>query len=190
MRRCGKGGSHTHIWWIKVWEEYLGSKGTQPHTRPPSPGYQCQEEKPPELLAVKTSGIEVGGKQLLDSLAVPLTGPKVNLLRHIPLSSSTTGVAAWKAPVAYREEMKYLSSGQDLGDSSLPDRKVGRGHCCFFEPSPHRATQPAGRDHIWDSITWLTLFAPSRCLSKTPPHTTYRPTPKPVFLAKWPQAWH
>ena len=33
--------------WIKIWEGYLGSEESQPHTRPPSPGFQCQEDKPP-----------------------------------------------------------------------------------------------------------------------------------------------
>ena len=27
------------------WEGYLGSEESQPHTRPPSPGFQCQEDK-------------------------------------------------------------------------------------------------------------------------------------------------
>ena len=37
-------------------EEYLGSEGSQPHTRPTSPGFQCQEEKSPYNWAIKTSG--------------------------------------------------------------------------------------------------------------------------------------
>ena len=28
-------------------EGYLGSEGSQPHTIPPSPGFQCQEDKSP-----------------------------------------------------------------------------------------------------------------------------------------------
>ena len=35
---------------------YLGSKGSQPHMRPLSPGFQCLEEKSLWLLAIKTSG--------------------------------------------------------------------------------------------------------------------------------------
>ena len=38
-------------------EGYLGSKGSQPHTRPPTPGFQCQEDKSPSLLIVKSSGV-------------------------------------------------------------------------------------------------------------------------------------
>ena len=39
----------------KNWEGYLRSKGSQPHTRPPSPGLQCKEEKSPQFLAVYMS---------------------------------------------------------------------------------------------------------------------------------------
>ena len=56
----------------------------------------------------------------------------------LPLSFSTR-VAAGKAPVSCREELKYLASIRELGDSFLTDRKVGRGHCSFSESSPHRA---------------------------------------------------
>ena len=34
---------------------YLGSKESQPHTRTPRPGFQCQEDKSPKLLIGKTS---------------------------------------------------------------------------------------------------------------------------------------
>ena len=33
---------------------YLRSKGSQPHTTRPSPGFWCQQCKSPSLLAVKT----------------------------------------------------------------------------------------------------------------------------------------
>ena len=42
--------------WIKILEGYLRSEESQTHTRPPSPGFQGQEDKSPQLLAVKTSG--------------------------------------------------------------------------------------------------------------------------------------
>ena len=35
------------IWWIKIWKGYLGSEKSPPHTRAPSPGFQCQEDKSP-----------------------------------------------------------------------------------------------------------------------------------------------
>ena len=57
------GRSHTHLWWVKTQEGYLGSEGSQLHIRPPSPGYQCQEEKPPKLVATKTNGFGVGEKK-------------------------------------------------------------------------------------------------------------------------------
>ena len=44
--------------WIKIWEGYLGSKEPQTHTRCPSPGLQCQEDKSPQLLAVVIQSVE------------------------------------------------------------------------------------------------------------------------------------
>ena len=43
----------------KVWEGYLGSKESQPHTRPTSPGFQGQEDKSPQLLAAKPSRVDL-----------------------------------------------------------------------------------------------------------------------------------
>ena len=47
MWRHGKGCSHTHMWWVKIWEGYLVSEGFHLHTRSLSPGFQCQEDKSP-----------------------------------------------------------------------------------------------------------------------------------------------
>ena len=41
---------------IKIWEASLGSEESQPHIRPFSPVFQCQEDKSPQLLAAKPSG--------------------------------------------------------------------------------------------------------------------------------------
>ena len=49
------GWSHTHVWWIKIWEGYRRSKESQPHIRSPRPGFQHQEDKSPQLLSAKTS---------------------------------------------------------------------------------------------------------------------------------------
>ena len=42
--------------WIKIWEGYLGSVEPLTHTRSHSLGFQCQEDKSSQLLAMKTSG--------------------------------------------------------------------------------------------------------------------------------------
>ena len=67
--------SHIHVWWIKFQEGYLGNEEPQPHTRhpppAPSPGFQCQEDKSPLLLAENTSGNLVGGRNI-ESQAAPL----------------------------------------------------------------------------------------------------------------------
>ena len=43
---------HPHVM-DKNWEGYLKNEVSQLHTRPPSSVFQCQEDKPPELLAGK-----------------------------------------------------------------------------------------------------------------------------------------
>ena len=43
-------------------ERYLGSEGSCAHTRPPSPGFQCKEDKSLQLLAVKDTGSWGGGR--------------------------------------------------------------------------------------------------------------------------------
>ena len=43
-------------------EGYLRSKQAQPHTRSRSPGFQCQEDKSPQLLATKISRDWVSGR--------------------------------------------------------------------------------------------------------------------------------
>ena len=57
--RCRTGWSHTHMWWIKIQEGYLGSEESQTRTSPLSPGFQYQVDKSPQLLAAKTSGVEL-----------------------------------------------------------------------------------------------------------------------------------
>ena len=44
-----------YVWWINIREGYLGNEESQPHTKPPSPEFQCQEDKSLQFLATKTS---------------------------------------------------------------------------------------------------------------------------------------
>ena len=50
--------SHSH--WIKIWEGYLRSEESQPHTKPPNPGFQSQEDKSPQFWLQKPVRIEPG----------------------------------------------------------------------------------------------------------------------------------
>ena len=64
---------------IKIWEGYLGNEESQPHTRLPNPGFQCQEEKFPQFLVAKTTRDLSQWKKLLEPQAVPLKDPHVDL---------------------------------------------------------------------------------------------------------------
>ena len=43
---------------MKIQEGYLGSEESQPHTRPPCPGFQLQEEKSNNSWLQNPAGIE------------------------------------------------------------------------------------------------------------------------------------
>ena len=53
--QTGTGWSLIHMWWIRIWEEYLWSEEPQPHTRPPSPRFQCPDYNSKQLLVAKPS---------------------------------------------------------------------------------------------------------------------------------------
>ena len=84
----------THMWWIKM-KGYLWIEGYYSHTRPPSTGFQYQENKSPKLMAVKTSGV-VSVETLLGSQVSPLIWPHTahRLSQTHPALGSSTGAAA------------------------------------------------------------------------------------------------
>ena len=130
---------HPHVA-DKNWEGYLGygdpplrSKGSQPHTRTPSPGFQCQKEMSPTPGCKNQRGL-----WLSETQAVPLKGPMNRLTQTL---SSSAGAAAQTAPGIYRGELNCLTSAGRF----LPDRSAGRGYCSSSQPSP---TKPAGRCHM------------------------------------------
>ena len=52
----------TLLWCIKIWEGYLGSKESQPHTRSPAQGYSARKVSPHNFWLQKPTGIESVGK--------------------------------------------------------------------------------------------------------------------------------
>ena len=85
----------TRMWWIKIWKGYLRSEESQPHTRPPSPGFQCQEDKSAQLLAAKNQWGLSWWKKLIEAQKIPPKEPIYRLTYSDSLClSSITGVAA------------------------------------------------------------------------------------------------
>ena len=70
-----------YAWWIKIQEGYFVSKESLQHNRPPSPGFQCQEDKSPQLQAAKASKDWVGGRKCWN--------PKQFLLKNPHMDSPT-----------------------------------------------------------------------------------------------------
>ena len=64
-----------HVWWIKIQKGYLGSEKTQPHTRTPSLGFQCPEDKFLTTSGCKNQWGLSWWKKLLEPQAVPLKEP-------------------------------------------------------------------------------------------------------------------
>ena len=96
----------------KNWEAYLRNEGCQPHIRLHSPGFQCQEDKSPQLLPVTTTGVGAaeetvgfpGGSSWRTHIGLS------NYTDSLPLGSSTRE-AAGRALAVYWEALKYLASG-------------------------------------------------------------------------------
>ena len=119
----------------KNWEGYLGSEESWPHTRPPSPGSQCQEEKSPNFWLQKPAGTEaVEDRNFWSPKQFPLKNPHTDLLRLMPSELQWWG-SKWKG-------IRDVQGGTEL-----PCPGVGGG--CWqrlqflFQALPCRATGPA-----------------------------------------------
>ena len=140
---------HPHVV-DKIWEGYLRSKESLPHTWPCSPGLQCRKISPYNFWLQKP----VGTESVEESSGVPSSSSwRVHTGTYsylFPLSSSTKAVG-WGHQCHMRGT---VMSGINVtaGGHLFWDRKEDKGHCFFSEPSPHRTTEPAGGCHIWDSI--------------------------------------
>ena len=75
----------------KIQEGYLRREESPTHTRPPSQEFQSQEAKSPQLLAAKTRGYGVGGKNFWSPKQFLLKEPThgTTYSGSFPLSSST-----------------------------------------------------------------------------------------------------
>ena len=69
--------SHIHMWWIKIWEGYIGREESQPHTMPSAQGSSARKISPHNFWLQKPAGIE-SGEKLLDPQAVPLKNPNLD----------------------------------------------------------------------------------------------------------------
>ena len=134
----------------------VGISQPQPNTMPPRWVFLCQEFKFPLLLAVKTSGDWVSGRNFWIPKQFLLKDHTQTYSDSLPLSFGA-GVSTWKALVIYREKLKCLASREDLGDSFLPDRTAGRRSMFLFwtwnQKSQHLCclslTWPISRDRDW-----------------------------------------
>ena len=88
----------------KYWEGYIRNEGSQPHTRPPSSGFQCQENESPSLLAVKAvwGGVVEEAAGFSSNFFKGLQSLRTNADPHT-LSSSTVA-AAGRAKI-YKEKL-------------------------------------------------------------------------------------
>ena len=154
--------------WIKIQEGYLGSEESQVHMRSPSLGFQCQEDKSPQLLAAETSRDWAGRRNFWSSKQFPLKNSHMDSLRLI-LSELQHQDSSLKGTTGIQggTEVSGIKAGAERQYS--PDRNVGKGYCPFSEPSPHRTTELAVRCHIWDSNNLANTVWPSLEVSRSCP---------------------
>ena len=134
------GWSHFNRRYIKIQEGYLGNEESQPHTRPPAQGSSDRNINLHKFWLQKPTGTEsVEGtscpKQFL------FKNPHTDLLILTPSELQHWG-SSLKGPSGVQEELKCLAARQELGNSFLSDRKVGRDHCPFSKPSPTEPHRP------------------------------------------------
>ena len=114
--------------WLKIWEGYLRNEESQTHTRPPSPGFQYQEDKYPQLLAAKSSGDWVGGGGCWS--------PKQFLLGNPHTDSPTQTCTLWALGPGWQ-----LEGHQWYTETDGSGIRAIRGHCSSAEPSPQKASR-------------------------------------------------
>ena len=86
-----------------------GVRSPSPH-RPTSLGFQCQEDKSPQLPAAKTSWNWVGGRNFWRPKQFLLKNPQqTHLFRLTPSQLQHRG-SSLKGPVLYKEKLKCLAS--------------------------------------------------------------------------------
>ena len=112
--------------WIKIWEGYLRSKEPQPHTMPPSPGFQCQENNFPQTSGCKNQWGLGRWRNSWSPKQFLLTHTQTYLLRITP-----TELQHWGGSLKG-------TCGVN-GETEVSGMKLSRGHCPFAKPSPQTA---------------------------------------------------
>ena len=108
----------------------ISQEESHPHVRPPSPGLRYQEDKSPQLLATKTRGDWVGGRDCWSPNQFLLMNPHADSpIQTHSLEAPVMGVVAWGAPVACRGRLRCLASRRV--EAIVP----------FLGPSPNRASR-------------------------------------------------
>ena len=149
-------------------DKNLGGISVARSPRPvPGPPDQYQEDSSPQLLATKTCGDWVTGRNCWD--------PMQFLLKNPHTDSPTQTHSLWAPVTGWWLERHQWYTGRNW---SAWDQ-AGRGHCPFSEPSPHRTTESQSQevDAISEtSSTWLTLFALLWISLEALSHSSYRHT--------------
>ena len=90
-------------------------------------------------------------------MAVPLNGPMHRYIWTPSLWAPGCGQQFQRYQRHTGRKWSIQHQGESWGSVFSQTEVLATGHCPFPEPSPHRATEPAGRYHTWVSINWLTV---------------------------------
>ena len=149
--------SHNHVWWIQIWEGYLRSEESQPHTRPLAHSSRARKISPHNFWLQKPVGMN-RCKKLLDPKQFPLKNPCTDLFRLTRSELQHWG-SSLKAPVAHRKELMCLASRRELESAFFQTERQAEANVLFLSPLP---TEPQSRQAGTLSeilSTWLTWFA-------------------------------
>ena len=134
-------------------------------------GSSARKISPPQLLAAKISEHWVSGRNFWNPKQFLFKEPTHRLIYSDSLClSSSTRIAAWKAPLAYGEKLGCLASR--WAEAIVP----------FLNPTP---TELASCYHIWDSINLANTVCPTLEIRRdsAPPNFQAHPSHISIWMA-------
>ena len=152
--------SHIHVWWIKIREGHLRSEESQPHTRPPSSRFQCQEGKSPQLLSAKPSRHWFGGRKFWSTKQFLLNIMHMDLLRLTPSELQHWG-SSLKGTSDIGGGTEVSGVKVRAGGQLSPRQKGGQRPLSLSWMPPYKTTEPAGGCYLWDSIKLAKTVCPA-----------------------------
>ena len=129
------GWSYIHVRWVKIWEGYLRSKESQPHTRPPAQGSNARKIRPHNFQLLKRAGIE-SVEEISSPSQFLLKNPHMELLRFTGLGKSYPQTCQQQSRLNYK---RRVYSAHTKGTPRV--YSLGDGEAVILSPTGHLLLQ-------------------------------------------------